>query len=156
MDYREKIAIRIPRPICDACGKCHSWDRVLSYKDKGCPYQIIVADKILNVRIKDCETCGGDGNIIKTPIGRTLSQGCPDCNGTGFRTLGDILDLLKAGKLVELDPDQSLPVGMYHSDPKWHSQFTIFNPKMQQSYNEAQDDMLKAGWVKGRNEDNIC
>ncbi len=44
---REKIAIKIPRPNCWACGRCHSWDEVLSYGIIGCPYQCEIADQIL-------------------------------------------------------------------------------------------------------------
>ncbi len=101
MDYkelREKI-----RTATHAGCTYHSEPICPMEGNHSCMYCEKMTDQILNIRVKDCELCEGDGWVYSDePEGEDSSRVyCPNCAGKGGRTLGDILDLLKAGKLVE-------------------------------------------------------
>lgn len=87
-----------------------------------------IAQELLNLRY-DCRECGGSGK------GKIADYLCSTCKGTGKGS----------PMLAVLDENQELPeciapLGIY--DDGWH----------QTGYNEAQQDMLKAGWKKVREE----
>ncbi len=96
MDYKEKIA----RELMRQDGMNDDWffdNRELTGIGEMCREYEVKADQILHNIRQDCEKCEGTGGIG----GVGINDLCEDCQGTGGRTLGDILDLLKAGKLVE-------------------------------------------------------
>lgn len=70
---REKIAKKIPRRDCDGCN-CHSWDEVLTYKEKGCPYQYGIADSILALLPESQNTAREIGYTLCNLIGNLMLE----------------------------------------------------------------------------------
>ena len=86
MDYKEKIA-EIICFNCPACDACTNSEFIL------CSNFIGMLDQILNIRVKDCEMCEGEGqiNAIYPRYEVDEMEPCPNCQGTGGWTIQDLI-----------------------------------------------------------------
>ena len=82
-----------------------------------------------------CPECRGTGIFTEG-----LSNHCSACNGKGYIEKD----------LVELDPDQKLPVNLYHKSWKFedNSRANMRLESARIAFNEALEAMRRAGWRK--------